>query len=245
MITITALPSTLKEASAIQKVVGSHLLWTIEDSGNKNRIYGFDLHGNLKKRITISNAKNKDWEDLTSDNFGNLYIGDFGNNKKKRKNFTIYKVSSIVNEETSAEKIKFTLPKGMKSQDFESFFLLKNNFYIFSKDEKETIVFKVPNCKGKHTAKAVSNLKFDKHLKKITSAAVCPNEKTIILLNHDRLLKISNFETDDFFKAQIDVLKFKHNSQKEGIYFKDHQTVYITDEGDKGEGGKLYEFNIN
>ncbi|KAB1067931.1 hypothetical protein F6U93_08295 [Tamlana haliotis] len=243
--TITKLPHDLKEASAIEKLAGSNLLWTIEDAGNKNHIYGFDLHGNLKKSIEISNVKNKDWEDLTSDQHGSLYIGDFGNNKKKRESFFIYKVSDFENDKSSAEKIEFILPKKTKSKDFESFFLLKDHFYIFSKENKKTLVFKVPNSIGKHTAVLIDEFKFDKQLKKITSAAISDDEQTIVLLNHDRVMKISNFKNDDFFKGSLEVLKFKHDTQKEGLCFKNNHTVYITDEREKSEGGKLYEFNIN
>ena len=94
---VASLDNDLKEASAIEMVKGSNLLWIIEDSGNKNNIYGIDLKGNMIKNIDIDNAVNVDWEDLTSDSLGNLYIGDFGNNSKSRKHFTIYKISNVAN----------------------------------------------------------------------------------------------------------------------------------------------------
>lgn len=244
LITVTALPSILKEASAIEKVKNSDVLWTIEDAGNKNHLYGFNLEGELIKDIKINGAKNNDWEDLTSDDFGNLYIGDFGNNSKKRDSYSICKISNFEDAETSAEKIDFKLPKKMKDQDFEAFFLMKNNFYIFSKNNKETFIFKVPNRIGKHTAELVSKFKFDKTIGKITSAAISPDQKTIVLLNHDRLVKLTNFKSDYFFEGDIEILKFNHDSQKEGICFKDQRSVYITDERTKKEGGNLYEFRL-
>lgn len=242
---VTDLPSSLKEASAIEKVVNSDLLWTIEDSGNKNNIYGLDLDGNIVKDIDISNSSNIDWEDLTSDDDGNLYIGDFGNNSKNRDDFTIYKVSDLSSEKTKAERINFLLPKKVKSKDFEAFFLLENHFYIFSKENKSCMLFKVPNRIGKHTAR----LAFEFNLKgknlKITSADISDDGKTLILLNHDKLWKISDYNGDNFFEGNIQELEFDHNSQKEGICFKDANSVYITDEKDKSEGGNLYEFKIN
>ena len=42
--------------------------------------------GKLLKTYQISDAENKDWEDLTRDTNGNLYIADTGNNKGKRNN---------------------------------------------------------------------------------------------------------------------------------------------------------------
>jgi len=242
---IADLPNSLKEASAIEKVANSNLLWTIEDAGNKNNIYGLDLKGSLVKDIDISNSSNIDWEDLTSDKAGNLYIGDFGNNSKNRDDFTIYKVSNLNEDETTAESINFTLPKKVKPKDFEAFFSFNNYFYIFSKENKSSILFKVPNKIGKHTAIKVSKYKFNKKHTRITSADISDDGKTLVLLNHDKLWKITDFEDDNFFKGNIQELPFNHISQKEGICFKDKNTVYITDEKSRGEGGNLYAFILD
>lgn len=242
--TIADIPNSLKETSAIEKVANSSLLWTIEDSGNKNNIYGLDLSGKIVKDIDIDNANNEDWEDLTSDTSGNLYIGDFGNNNGKRKLFTIYKVSNLDTDETDAKRIDFELPKAAKSEDFEAFFLFKDHFYIFSKANTSVILLKVPNTIGKHTATYVTKMKLKEKHSKVTSAAISPDGKTVVLLNHDKLLKFTNFTADHFFEGHMDILKFEHKSQKEGICFKDGETVYITDEKTKNEGGQLYEFSL-
>ncbi|WP_298237768.1 hypothetical protein [uncultured Algibacter sp.] len=241
---IADLPSSLKEASAIEKVENSNLLWTIEDSGNKNNIYGLDLKGNIVKDVDISNSSNIDWEDLTSDKQGNLYIGDFGNNSKNRDDFTIYKVSDLKANKTNAERINFVLPKGVKPKDFESFFLYKDFFYLFSKENKSSMVFKVPNEIGLHKATLLKKFNLEGKNHRITSAAISDNGKTIVLLNHNKLWEITGFKDDNFFKGNIQELKFDHNSQKEGICFKDAKTVYITDEKTKGDGGNLYEFKL-
>lgn len=241
---IADLPSSLKEASAIEKVVNSNLLWTIEDSGNKNNIYGLDLKGNIVKDIDISNSSNIDWEDLTSDKQGNLYIGDFGNNSKNRDDFTIYKVSNLKANKTNAERINFVLPQSVKPKDFESFFLYNDFFYLFSKENKSSMVFKVPNKIGLHTATLLEKFNLEGKNHRITSADISNDGITIVLLNHNKLWKITNFKGDNFFEGNIQELKFGHNSQKEGICFKDAKTVYITDEKTKSNGGNLYGFGL-
>lgn len=241
---IADLPNSLKEASAIETVVNSELLWTIEDAGNKNNIYGLDLKGNIVKDIDISNSSNIDWEDLASDKEGNLYIGDFGNNSKNRDDFTIYKVSDFSSNKTKAERINFVLPKKVKPKDFEAFFLLNNYFYIFSKENESSMLFKVPNTVGIHTATLLSTFNLKGKNNKITSADISDDGKTVVLLNHDKLWKLTSFKDGDFFEGNIEELPFNHNSQKEGICFKDAKTVFITDEKTKGEGGNLYEFGL-
>ena len=244
---IASLNNDLDEASAVEMVKGSPLLWTIEDAGNKNNIYGVDLKGNIVKDIDIDNAENKDWEDLTSDHLGNLYIGDFGNNNKKRDLFTIYKIKDVAHlaDETQAEMIHFKLPKKVKSEDFEAFFLHENSFYIFSKENNSSILLKVPNSVGEHTAELVSDFNLEGKHHKITSAAVSPDGKTVVLLNHDKLWKLTNFNSNNFLKGTIEEQKFEHDSQKEGICFKDNNTVYITDERNHSEGGNLYTFDLD
>ena len=163
---IADLPKNLKEASAIEKAANSDLLWTIEDSGNKNNIYGLNLKGEIVKDIDIKNASNIDWEDLTSDKAGNLYIGDFGNNSKNRDDFTIYKISDLNKDKTEAERINFILPKKVKPKDFEAFFIWNNHFYIFSKENKSSMLFKVPNKVGLHTAELIKKFNLEEELAK-------------------------------------------------------------------------------
>lgn len=242
---IADLPKSLKEASAIETVPHSDLLWTIEDSSNKNNIYGLDRNGNIVKDIDIKGASNIDWEDLTSDTKGNLYIGDFGNNSKNRDDFTIYKVSNLSKDKTKAERINFVLPKNESPKDFEGFFIFEDHFYVFSKENKSCSMFKVPNKVGKHVALHASDFKLKDKKLKITSADVSDDGKTLVLLTHDRLWKLTDFKNDAFFKGTIETLKFEHSSQKEGICFKDANTVYITDERTKHEGGNLYEFRLH
>ncbi|WP_299225767.1 hypothetical protein [uncultured Psychroserpens sp.] len=244
---IVDLPSSLKETSAIEKTSASNLLWVIEDAGNKNHLYGINEKGHIEKDIDIENIQNIDWEDLTSDSQGNIYIGDFGNNSKKRKQFAIYKISSPENTTKSAkaEVISFSLPKDMKSEDFESFFLHNNMFYIFSKHNKKCELIKVPNIIGDHTAVYISKYKFESKNTKVTSADISDDGKTVVLLNHDRLWKLTNFKGDNFFNGVVEAVDFKHDSQKEGINFIGPKTLLITDEKNKSEGGNLYRFRMD
>ena len=241
---IADLPKSLDEISATETIPNSNLLWVIEDAGNKNRLYGLNTKGKIVKEIKITNAQNNDWEDLASDSLGNIYIGDFGNNNKNRKVFTILKVEQPEKaaKEITPEYINFTLTKNVKSQDFEAFFLMQETFYIFSKNNKKGKLFKVPNSIGTHEAIFITNFNLKGKNNAITSADYYQDQ--IVLLNHNKVWHITNFKDDVFFKGDILALGFNHKSQKEGICFKDDSTLYITDERSKGNGGNLYEFKI-
>jgi hypothetical protein len=95
LMTIYALPKKLKEVSGIIYLPQNKLLWTLEDSGNANMIYGLNFkNGKIEKEITLEKTKNIDWEDITKDNKGNLYVGDFGNNDNVRQDLCIYKINA-------------------------------------------------------------------------------------------------------------------------------------------------------
>ena len=239
--------NSIKEASAAETTPQSDLIWTIEDSGNDSDLLGLDSSGKIVKKVAITNASNIDWEDLTSDKDGNIYIGDFGNNNEKRKHFRILKINhnDLNNDTAEAEIIDFTVPKKKYSKDFEAFFLYNNSFYIFSKETKKFITLKVPNIPGKHEAVLRSDFNLDGKNNKITAADISDDGESIVLLNHDKVWKITNFKNDDFFSGNIEELPFDHNSQKEGICFKNEAMVYITDERNGDEGGNIYSFKLN
>lgn len=89
-------------------------MWAINDGGDGPYLYHVQRNGNIKRKILVSNGKNIDWEDMTQDDFGHFFIGDFGNNDRKREWLTIYKIENpidIKTDETKAEIIKFSFPK--------------------------------------------------------------------------------------------------------------------------------------
>jgi len=252
---VSQLSSSLKEVSGNEMIVNSDLIWMLNDSGNTSEIFGVHQLGKLTKVIKVQ-AKNNDWEDLTSDEKGNLYIGDFGNNNLKRKKLTILKITNqdlLNGESVAVESIEFEYPqldKKKNSFDAEAFFYFQNQFYIFTKSRKKknlgsTLLFKVPNKQGKHIAEFISEYEFCNAPEcRITAADISENGKQIALLNHASVFIITNFTGENFFSGKIKEIPLKHTSQKEGINFKDENTLFITDERVKKIGGNLYNLKI-
>ena len=239
--------NSLEEVSAIETVPNNNLLWVIEDAGNDNHLYALNKRGKIIRDITITNATNEDWEDLAMDNMGNIYIGDFGNNNKKRTDYTIYKVNreDLNRGSASAEIIQFKLPKEKKPKDFEAFFVLNKMFYLFTKTHKKLSVFSVPNTIGKHEATFLTKHKFTGKENKITAADISNDGQSILLLAHDGVWHLTNFSGTDFFSGSITKKEFRHNSQKEGICFFTKELIMITDERNGYEGGNIYSFSLN
>ena len=85
------LPSNVAESSGA--IFFNNKLITHNDSGGENKLYEVDVTTQLVTRtVTINNATNIDWEDITQDDTS-IYIGDFGNNNGNRTDLKIYKIS--------------------------------------------------------------------------------------------------------------------------------------------------------
>lgn len=246
---LASFPIALKEASAAEVIDGTNVMWTLEDHGNDSDLHAFNaLTGERISSFKVD-APNKDWEDLTSDEHGNLYIGDIGNNDHKRKELQIYKVSNPLKSEGTLnvlETITFNLPKNLRKNDFEAFFLWNNHFYLFSKNHKKVVILKVPNRNGNQTVQLLTHFKFEEGKdNRITSADIRKDGRELVLLNHEKLWRITEFTGDRFFEGKLESISFHHNSQKEGICYRSPETLLITDERNGHEGGNIYSFKLN
>lgn len=253
---LAKLPKELSEVSGIELVKNSDLIWMHNDSGNKNYIYGVNPKGKIKRTVKVK-AKNHDWEDITSDEQGNLYIADFGNNRNDRKNLVILKIknSDLLTKKTvEVEKIKFNYPNQHKFPpkkeerffDAESILYFKQNLYVFTKSRVKkaygkTSLYKIPAIKGSYVATYVSSYNGCKVSDcRITSADISPDNKTMALLTSKTILLFSNFKNDDFLNGDITETPLGFTSQKEAICFVNAKKIYVTDEKSQGKGGKLY-----
>lgn len=256
-----SLPKKLKEVSGIALSQDQKTIWAIEDAGNKNVVYGLDLKGNLIADVLVENTENNDWEDITKDKAGNIYIGDFGNNENDRQDLSIIKLDLKDNSQKSTKVLQttkfhyegqteFPPKKSNLLYDCEAFVEKDGSFYLFTKNRSKGfdgtfLVFQIPNKEGDFEAKLIGKLKLEGGYNDaaITSAAINSKDQ-IVLLTHKNVYKVSTFFDHNFTTSVIQKNSFNHNSQKEAIVFLDDRTVLVADEKDKKEGGNVYRFEL-
>ena len=261
--TLYSLPKKLKEVSGITYLPESNLLYTLEDRGNPNKIYALNAECEIEKTITITNAENIDWEDITKDKENNLYIGDFGNNDNKRQDLCIYKINkNELNKKNalSEYKISFSYPeqkdfppkKKEMFYDVEGFFEHQNYFYLFTKNRSKgfdgtAFIYKIPNAAGTQKATKIGEFKTCDNYNHcvLTSASISPDGKKIVVLSHDKIVLFENFQGDSFHKGTQTQINLNHFSQKESVVFKDNNTLLIADEKTSKLDGNVYEFKLN
>ncbi len=166
------LQDKLKEISTLEYDDG--YFWGLNDSGDEAEIYKFNSEtGKIEQTVTIANATNRDWEEITmSDEY--IFIGDFGNNDGNRKDLTIYYISK--NEigqgseaKVNAQKIEFHFPEqtnfnpGDKVTNFdcEAMFYHNGKIHLFTKEwtNYATTHYILEIKPGKQSAKKIETFK--------------------------------------------------------------------------------------
>ena len=170
---VAKLPNSLKETSGLS-ISESNLIWSHNDSRGLPYIIGIDTLGAIQQLKRVTNAANYDWEDMTSDQDGNIYIGDFGNNTNTRKEMQVYRVpnpSKVDSDRIAAEKIEFQLPdqlqfpphRSKKNFDIESMIYFKDSLFLFTKNRTSpfngiTKIYRVAANPGSYVAELVDSL---------------------------------------------------------------------------------------
>ncbi|QMU63741.1 MAG: T9SS type A sorting domain-containing protein [Flavobacteriaceae bacterium] len=190
------LPSEVEETSGLLFLNGKII--THNDSGNEAKLYEIDsLSGALTRTITITNATNVDWEDITQDNT-HVYIGDIGNNNGNRTDLTIYKILKtdyLANTDITAETISFSYEDqtdfsshpNSSNFDAEAISVYQNQLFIFTKNGSDlmTNVYVVPLTPGTHTAVKVSSFNVSGF---ITGASYSSFDDSFMLTGYDSTL---------------------------------------------------------
>jgi WD40 repeat protein len=257
-----SLPKVLKEASGLEMTSPDNL-WTHNDD-RYPILYCLDTAGNVKKVVHL-NHPNRGWEDLALDDKGNLYIGSFGNNDNDRKDLRIYRVpgpETITDPVYSAEVIEFYYqdqnafppPESKRNFDADAFISRGDSLYIFTKNRTQpttgyTRVYRLPNEPGRYEAIAYDSIYLGNGpmlSSWVTSADLSPDGKWLILLSHNSIWLITDFNGKLFSGGKIYHINLHHFSHKTGVAFYSNTKVFIVDELELGFiGGKLYSLDLN
>lgn len=251
------LPEELNEVSGLYWAAPDSLWWH-NDSGDAPRLFLTDRSGAIKNIVYLPQIRNRDWEDITADHQGNIYIGDFGNNANKRRDLCIYKYNSKQNKLDSIifeypDQTEFPPPDGQENFNMEAFFWYQDSLHLFSKNSLGkasnfcTKHYMLPAQPGKHTPLLQDSIRFRNRV--VTAAAVSPDGHTVALLayNYKKLLGFipvsatsiflfQDFEDGHFFDGTLikkNISVFTLATQYESLDFVDDNTIYIASEKTK------------
>ncbi|NDK57640.1 NHL repeat-containing protein [Pontibacter fetidus] len=243
--TLAPLPTEVKESSGIESMPDQGHYITHNDANNKPYLYEIDEKGKLVKTYKLR-LPNVDWEDLTRDTNGNLYISDTGNNNNKRRELAIYKTSFQDLQKPQAIRFTYQDQKGKsskkdkKSYDCEALFWYDGNLYLLTKDrngENKARIYQLPDTPGNHIAKPIGSIAMKEP---VTSAAISPDAGTIALLSEGKIHLYRNVSSPEtFYEGDAEEITLTGAGQTEAITFKDDNTLILT-----SEGGSLFRYKL-
>lgn len=255
-------PFEIAESSGIAMTTSTKI-WSHNDSGGKNELYSFDFKGNIVRTITISNATNIDWEDLTVDNKKRIYIGDFGNNNNIRKDLVIYRIpdpESFSANSVEAETLHFSFEDqtsfppdaSQRNFDVEAMVWKNDSLFMFTKDRSTPItgytkLYKIAATPGTQVARLAGKYYLGNTTTsaRVTSADIDPESGDIALLTQDRLVVFRNYSGNNFFSGKTTEYNFAPvPEQVEAVFFAGRKKVYMTEEISSSNPGNLYEVTL-
>src|SRR5262245_36071434 len=91
------------------------IFWSHNDGEGGPYLYAFDRAGKSRGKFLVSGAGMYDWEDIAIGPRNHLYVGDIGDNARRRKEITIYRIPEPhPSDRVSAavNKIRLRYPNG-------------------------------------------------------------------------------------------------------------------------------------
>lgn len=250
------LPSAVSETSGLENGPNDWF-WTHNDSGNNAELFCVDTLGSIQRTVSVIGDANTDWEELTKDQQGNMYIGNFGNNSLNRTDLQVVKIPSIDTCTTVAcvtDTINFSYPDQSSfpptgsygNFDMEAMFHYQDSLHLFSKDRSDPATgyakhYTLSAVGGTYVAnlKDSFNVESASYIFAVTAADISEDGSQVALLTSNKIWLFRNFSGTDFFGGDVAELTLSVFSQKEGICFR-NGFLYVTDEASFGLGGKMY-----
>lgn len=243
----------IKESSGLVKSRQyENVFWTHNDRGDIARIFATTARGELLREVRVAGADHVDWEDIAADEAGHLYIGDFGNNGKNRKEFTIYviKEPDPFDPDPDSEsapvlkRVSFDFPgpgdpgnsrtnKKKNMLDCEALFWANGNLYCLTKhrDERITKLYRFAPLRDNEfqILTQIAEFKIDAP---VTGADASPDGSKLVVLCYNHIYmfeKPSN--NDNYLAGQYKRLLFS-GQKSEGICFAGSDIFFSNEQRD-------------
>ncbi len=269
--TIAELSIIMRESSGIV-TTGKEGFWTINDGTNGARLHAADTSGNVYRTINLTNASNYDWEDMTTDPDGNMYIADTGDKNaayspsQAYDDLSIYKIPNPdyhCDNNVTAEIIHLRFPDNSGVDNAESIFYHENYLYIVTKSDDtsgpnagKAELYRVsanPNTlQQQYVAEYITEMDISPpgvalDYYQVSAAELSPDGKLLVMVGETRLWIIQNFTEGVFFDGQVSTFDFSKRLQRESVDFVGNREIYITDEDEQvasAEDGTLAYLNL-
>ncbi len=237
----------LEELSGIVPAARSGEFWGHNDQGNDPELFRFNWKGKILQKVKLKEVKNDDWEAIARGPDGDIVIGAFGDNDRKRKTYHLLQLKEPANNRKKTDSLQtfsFVYPN-QKSHNCESLFLMDNRFYLITKvdskdDDRKSEAPRIfcldQLSEGKTvTAREIGVCRIQG---KATDAAYSKETQLLAVLTYKRLFLFQVSDESDLLKPPAHTIEIDFD-QCEGLCF-DEDDLVITN-----EKGKIWRYPID
>jgi len=235
----------LKECSGI---VASRqfpgVLWAHNDSGDLPRLFALERSGRILREVHVLGARNVDWEDLTIDDAGRLYIGDFGNNKNERRDLVVYVIREPdprapgpeIQSVPALQQIPFSFPEQKAFPDpehldfdCEALFWDHGRLYVLTKHRSDTrtVLYRLPAAGEPPLAQALGTAEIGSQ---VTAAALFPDGRRLLVLSYQYIHVFYRAPGTENFLGALEHRVVIEGRQCEGLCFFDDEVLFANEQ---------------
>jgi len=267
------LPDTVYHSSGL--IVSEYgTIWTHNDKQGQlappldSQFFEIDANGDLVREVYLTDFPNVDWEDMTQDKDGNMYVGEFGSGNSPYTDLHIYKIKNpfyFCETDYVVEEINFRYPAGASVGDTESMFYWNGDIYLIPKNNKSDAanpkagkaeIYKIPaipNAGSQYTASLLYTIDLNPNYPaepidqyKVASADLSPDGQTLVMMWGRRFWLVTDFTPGIFLDGTITTINMPDGLfwQREAVAFADNNTIFTIDENNaktatRGKLGKI------
>lgn len=253
------LPDEVEEASGVA-YLSPGFVYIINDSGNEPRLFEFSYPEMELLGSYFIDGENRDWETLSYDRFGNLYICDIGDNLNQYYDRVYYKIRRADLDHRydtlTSERITRYLrnePRNVTHRDFdwESAIWLDGGMHHFSKNRREPFDGKVINFFWTEYTDTLNQIDSSivsegtRELNWITDATLSADGRHLFLLTSNKIFAYMDFPESRFFEGYPMELSLPGIRQREGLCAVNENELLVVSEDNRLLGeGKLERIDI-
>jgi hypothetical protein len=257
----TDLDGAVNETSGL--IYLNNTLITHNDSATTNQLFDINTStGTVTRTVTITNATNTDWEDITHDDVY-IYIGDFGNYQGDRTDLKVYRIlisEYFSNTSVTADIINFEYndqsdytPNPLATNfDAEGLIHYNNKLYVFTKNwlDGKTNIYELSKIPGTYNISRIDSIEAQGL---VTGATYNPNNNSILVCGYDVngpfLIELHGFSSGLFSNGNVVKTSVNsptnYSSQIEGITTINSSEYYISAEENGSDSQGLFSINLS
>ena len=223
------------------------IFWTHNDGEGGPYLYAIDRAGKMRGRTRITGVRIYDWEDIALGPRNQLYLGDIGDNDRKRKEIIVYRFAEPDPGAASSKRaqvIRMRYPDGAHDAEALIVHPKTGDLYIITKarGRDATAVYKMPaGARSPVVLKHVADIDLPNGsmiammFGRITGGAVSPDGRRVVLCDYSRAYEaiVPDGNFDRVWKQQWRAIDIGKRTQGEAITYRhDGRALVVTSEGD-------------